>query len=286
MRRFKYISGLVLIALLVVYSCKKDETVLIDNETTSSKDNGIAENLYADIKRVVEEAADDEGQSSKMASYSFGACATVTTVPNWADTTFPKVMTIDFGSANCVGANGINRRGQIIVTLTDRYRTVGSVLTIQPQNYFVEDVQVEGTKTLTNTGYNTSNNLEYQVDVVNGRLTYTDGTITTWASTRTNEWIEGDSTTFFTHGLAGICDDVYLITGSASGVNRNGLNYSVNIVSGSPLRKEICCRWLVSGILEITPAGMAVRMVNYGGGVCDRQATITINGNTFNVNMF
>ena len=271
-----------------MFSCKKDKEV-IENSTISSTDNGAAENIFADMKKVVEEAADDEGQSAKFSgndksgAFTFGASATVTTVPAWGDTTFPKVMTIDFGSTNCTGSYGVNRRGKLVVTLTDRYRNAGSVLTVQPQNYYVNDIKVEGTKTLTNNGYNASNHLEYTVDVSNAVITYTDNTTLTWNSTRTNEWIEGDSTTLFTHGLAGICDDVYLITGSANGVNRNGLNYSVNITSA--LRKEVCCRWVVSGSLNVIPQGFATRIVDFGNGNCDNQATVTINGNVYNVSM-
>lgn len=178
----------------------------------------------------------------------------------------------------------MNRRGKLVVTLTDRYRNPGSVLTVQPQNYYVNDVKVDGTKTIMNNGLNANGNYEFTVDVVNGKLTYTDNTSTTWSSTRTNEWVEGDTTTLFTHGIAGICDDVYLITGSANGINRNGLAYTVNITS--PLRKDICCRWLVSGNLELSPTGLATRYIDFGSGVCDNKATITINGNSFIVPMF
>jgi hypothetical protein len=270
--------------LFTMNSCKKEESNVIDNSTISSKDNGAAENLFADIKKVVEEAADDEGQSGKNGVYSFGACATVSITPAWGDTIWPKVMEIDFGSTNCAGAYGINRRGKLVVTLTGKYRNVGSVLTVHPQNYFINDVKVEGTKTITNNGYNVSSNLVYIVNVTNAVITYTDNTTLTWNSTRTNEWIEGDSTTLFTHGLSGICDDIYLITGAANGVNRNGLAYTVTIIT--PLRKEVCCRWVVSGSLDIIPQGFATRTVDFGLGTCDNQATVTINGNVYNVSMW
>ncbi len=276
-----------LLSLLFINSCKKDNETVIDNSTVSVKDNGAAENLFADIKRVVEEAANDEGQTArgeKSGSYTFGNCATVTINPAWVDTTWPKTMEIDFGATNCTGTYGINRRGKLVVTLTDRYRNLGSTLTVQPQNYYINDNKVEGTKTLTNLGQNANGNLEFKVDVVNGLITYTDNSTITWASSRINEWIAGDSTSLFTHGLAGICDDVYMITGSANGVNRKGLSYTVTITS--PLRKEVCCRWLVSGTLDLVPNGFATRTVDFGTGNCDNDATITINGNTYNVQMY
>lgn len=270
-----------LIASILIFSCKKDEKEeeKIDNQTTSSQDNAISQNMFDDVKKVVEEAARDEGNTSK-AGFFFGTCAAVTITPAWIDTTtWPKTMTIDFGTTNCTGTDGINRRGVLTVTLTDRYINAGSVLTVQPQNYFVNDHLIEGTKTLTNNGRNSSNNLSFTVQVTNGKVTFPTGGFTTWNSTRTNEWIAGESTTWFSNGLAGLCDDVYLITGSASGVNRNGLSYVVNITS--PLRKEICCRWIVSGTMDIIPNGLLTRSVNFGNGNCDATATVTIAGNTF-----
>jgi hypothetical protein len=276
----KYMAlGLVSIAL-VTFSCKKDEEEKVDNETTTAQDNAISQNAFDDMKKVVEEAADDEGNTTAKTSFSFGACATVNITPAWSDTaTWPKTMTIDFGATNCTGNNGVNRRGKLIVTLSDRFRNSGSVLTVQPQGYYVNDHLVEGTKTITNNGRNSSNNLTFTVQVTNAKITFPAGGSTTWASTRTNEWIAGESTTLFSHGIPGICDDVILITGSASGVSRSGKAYTATITS--PLRKEACCRWLVSGVVDIAPSGGLVRTVDFGAGACDNSATVTIAGNTF-----
>jgi hypothetical protein len=277
---------LVAITIIGLIACNKENnTTVIDNRTTASRDNATSENMFADVKKVVEEAADDQGKTSKNKSgYTFGTCATVSVSPAWLDPNWPKVMEIDFGSTNCTGNYGVNRRGKLVVTLTGPYRDQGSILTIQPQDYYVNDIKVEGTKTITNNGLNSNNNLEFTVDVVNGKITYTDSTFTTWTSTRTNEWVEGDTTTLFTHGFAGVCDDVYLITGAANGVDKKGKPYTVTITT--PLRKEICCRWLVSGVLEVVPDGLATRVVDFGNGTCDNSATITINGNTFIIPMF
>lgn len=291
-RNLNFVMLFVLAISMITFSCKKEkeeEELEVNNETATAQDNATAQNMFDDVKKVVEKAADDEGNSTNKATYFFGTCASVSISPNWIDSTqyWPKTMTIDFGTTNCTGNDGINRRGQLIVTLTDRYRNAGSVLTVNPQNYFVNDHKVEGTKTITNNGRNASNNLSFTVQVSNAKITFPSGEYTTWNSTRTNEWIAGESTTWFTGGLAGICDDVYLITGSASGVNRNGLSYSVNITSA--LRKELCCRWIVSGKLDIIPGGgLLTRSVNYdptNTGACDPTVSVTIGANTFTITM-
>lgn len=267
---------------LVVVGCKKDEEEPIDTQTTASQDNSTAQNIFQDIKRVVEEAATDEGQSNqKKTGYSFGNCATVSISPAWTDTIWPKVLTIDFGSTNCTGNYGVNRRGKLVITMTGRYRDEGSEITVQPDNYYVNDHKIEGTKKLTNNGRNSSNNLTYTINVTNGKLTYPNGDIAYWESTRTNEWVAGEGTTLWTDGFSGICDDEYLITGSATGVNRNGLSYTVNITSA--LKKKVCCRWIVSGRVDIEPNGLLTRTIDFGSGSCDALATITINGNSFTI---
>ncbi|TXB64225.1 hypothetical protein FRY74_10555 [Vicingus serpentipes] len=266
--------------LVLAFSCKKDEKV--DNQTNSALDNSIAQNLFQDIKKVVEEAANDEGASNinKKTGYSFGNCASVSVTPAWSDTaTWPKVMTIDFGATNCVDNYGTNRRGKLIITLSDRYKNIGSVLSVVPENYHVNNYMVEGNKTLTNNGRNAANNLNWTVQVTNGKITYPDGRISTWQATRNNEWITGESTTLFSDGVSGICDDEYLVTGSSNGINTNGLAYTTNITS--PLKAKVCCRWITSGNIEIYPQGLITRSIDFGIGNCDALATISIGGNSF-----
>lgn len=294
MKTLKISKKVIVVALtlpLVFVSCKKDKEKdpepQPDYSTNSTADNWVAETMFEDVRKVVVEVVDDEGKSaSQKSNFTFGNCATISISPAWNDTlTWPKTLTIDFGTTNCMGNDGRNRRGIITVTISDRYRNPGSVLSVQLQNYHVNDHKIEGTKQITNNGRNSNNNLSFSVQVSNGQITYpNNGGVATWASTRTNEWIAGEATTLFTHGLAGICDDVYLITGSANGVNRGGLAYTMQITS--PLRKEICCRWLVSGTIDINPSGMLTRTIDFGNGACDQNASITIAGYTFNFMMY
>ena len=71
----------------------------------------------------------------------------------------------------------------------------------------------------------------------------------------------------------------YSLTGTASGVNRNGLVYEMNIVD--PLIFSIDCKWIKKGVLDIIPEGLATRTLDYGDGECDSQATLSIGKWTF-----
>lgn len=258
---------------VVISGCKKDEQE--DLDTTSSSDNALAEATFNDVKNIADQAEQGSLTTYRMSeSTSFLThCATITR----NDTVNPKVLTIDFGSSNCEGHDQRNRRGKIIVTYTGAYRDSGSTHTITFDNYYVNDNKVEGSKTVTNTGRNSAGNLTYSISV-SGSIILANGKGTiTWTSNRTREWVAGEST------LLNWTDDAYLIRGSASGTSAAGVAYSANI--STALRVQLNCRYIVSGVFDITPSGKVTRSINYGNGTCDAQATVTINGNVYNITL-
>jgi hypothetical protein len=165
----------------------------------------------------------------------------------------------------------------ITVVVTEKYRTVGSKITVTTQNYYVNDVKVDGEIVVTNLGPNSANNTEFSVEISNAKLTYTDGDEVTYQSSRVREWVIGEDT----DGWFGILDDEYDITGTASGVDRNGLAYTMVITA--PLRVAVLCRWIKQGVVEIQPDGLYLRTVDFGNGDCDGTATVEINNNTYTI---
>ena len=148
------------------------------------------------------------------------------------------------------------------------YRDSGSTHTITFSNYFVNDNQVQGTKTVSNTGRNTGGNLVFSI-VENGSVTQPGGGTITRSSNRFREWFAGESTPIWN-------DDIYLLTGNANGTNADGDAFTSSITTA--LRKEIGCRNVVSGVLEFTPASRPTRTIDFGNGTCDNTATVTVNG--------
>lgn len=129
-------------------------------------------------------------------------------------------------------------------------------------------------KTVTNNGENAEGNVNYDVSVVDGTVTDPEGISATWNSERNREWIEGEATTYLAEGLAGILDDTYSLTGTASGINRNGVAFDMDIID--PLIFSIDCKWIKQGVLDITPEGVETRSLDYGDGECDNEATISV----------
>lgn len=275
MKTKNFLTMAIFTALFVIAttsSCKKDKTDK-DDDVSAASENALAENTYADVHSLVDQAVDFK-TAKGIDSLNFpllSGCATIT-----HDTiAIPHTILIDFGTTNCLCGDNRYRRGEVHVSYTGKYRDSGTVITVTFNNYFVNDNKVMGTKTITNLGKNTNGNWNYSIQV-NGSILKSNGGTVTWTSTRNREWIAGANTNTK-------WDDVYLISGSAAGTNANGKSFTVTITN--PLRKEIGCKHFTSGIFDLNISGKATRTIDYGTGTCDALATVTINGVVYNITL-
>lgn len=282
MKTSRFLTGtltLLTFASLLFTGCRRDEE---DTDTSAASDNALADATYSDVTNIAEEA----GRSGSLSNYRLGdpdnggllsTCATLAfDTLNALD---QDTITIDFGTVNCTCNDGRNRRGQIIVMYTGPYRDLNSVHTITFNNYFVNDNEVLGTKTVTNLGRNTAGNLVHEIHV-NGtiHLANNGGTIT-WVSDRQREWTAGELTAIWS-------DDMYSITGNASGTSAAGENFTMNITS--PLIRNMqlgCRRHFTQGTVEVTPGSRPMRTIDFGTGGCDDLATVTINNQTYTIHL-
>lgn len=192
----------------------------------------------------------------------FGSCATRTYDFN------TKTLTIDFGPLNCLCADGRYRRGKIMVRFTTdvNRRTAGAVVTREA--YFVNDNQHTATRTFTDIG-----NGSFTVDVTNASIIRANnGGAHSW----TANWTFTRTAGF---GTPQVSDDVYSVTGSSTGTNRNKVGYTATIQN--PLIKRADCpKYFVQGTIGIINTNSKVMTLDYGTGTCDNVATVTVNGHT------
>jgi len=264
---------------LAMTACKKDEnTQITASDTNSSEYDALAENIFTDVTNISNEAYDlgtSNFKSGDDDSDIIGQCATIT-----LDTTvFPRVLTIDFGDENCLCRDGKYRRGKIINTFTGRYMMPGTIITLGFEDFYVNDNHVEGSRVVTNMGFNDDENMYWSIEV-ESLITLADsetsetGVSFGWNSSRVREWVEGMDT-------RRRWDDVFLITGTAEGVRPSGLGWTREIII--PLRKQMTCRFIVSGSIEIQPEDMPLRLLDFGDGECDNIATVTVDGQTHTI---
>ncbi|UTW63985.1 hypothetical protein KFE98_07545 [bacterium SCSIO 12741] len=272
------VSLTVLSASLFFSSCEKAKQ---NRSTDTSEDYSLSQAMSDDLYKVIDQASSEEAGVRSSGSLS---CATITLSPALPDSTFPKTLTIDFGSSNCTGNDGIRRRGIVQVEYTGRYRDEGTQITATTTNYYVNDHQVIANKKVKNAGRNSSGNLHFAIEV-DGKVITSDGNEIVWHSARSREWIAGENTTWWSHGWAGVTDDVYSINGQATGTNRNGKNYSAIITKA--LIYQVGCRWIKEGTLEIQPDDLTLRKVDFGSRSegCNNQATVEIGNRSYDIEM-
>lgn len=275
--------GLALVAIVgasFFSSCRKKEIEEKDNDTSAAKDQAMASSAVNDMTSISDEAG--KGNATTTSSFRteensaiLSACSVIT----YDTLAAAKTITVNFGTTNCTCLDGRERRGMLIMSFTGRYRDSLTLITITPQNYFVDNNQIIGTKTIKNKGHNAAHHLVYEINANISVIKASGAGTVTWQSTRQREWISGEGTPQWN-------DDVYSITGSANGTSATGNSFSSVITS--PLIRNMaagCRRHFTQGTLEHTPGGKATRYIDYGNGACDDQATVTINGTTYTVTL-
>jgi hypothetical protein len=269
---------ILIILAVFISSCKKkwdnDQSALVNfqienafDEMTNISDQAVTGTMvYYKSGKVIQNESLDPNSVEKT------PCNVVIT----HDTTSnPKVLTVDYGTTNCDCNDGKTRRGKIITKYSGFYLSPGTVITHTTDNYYVNDIKIDGTKTVTNMGVNSSNQPYFNVQI-DGVVTLTSGTVVNYTSTRVRTWFSGFNT------LLNRMDDEYDITGDATATYSTGGGYTAN--TSSPIRIKVGCGFPTQGILNMTPVDKPTRVIDYGSGNCDMQFTVTVNGNTYTFN--
>ncbi len=248
-------------------SCNKDETLVPEVQNEVFKTTALD---YIQLSNAFTLSTEEEittGDENSLKSAETYDCLTVTVHENEDGAFWPRSWTLDYGTENCECYLGNTKRGKIHVTLTDWWRNEGSYREISFEDYYFNDNKMEGVKTILNTGLNENGNLTFSKKVNEAKMSYADGSEMSWNCDKTSELIEGGDSFVF-------ADDVWSVTGSGSGVNIDGNNYTMTITSA--LIYQNGCFFPVSGIVEIAAEGEELKVIDYGNGECDNLATVTV----------
>jgi hypothetical protein len=180
-------------------------------------------------------------------------------------------LVIDYGQAGGCTWGGRTKKGKIILTKNLKMSTVGSVMNLEFQDFYVDGNKVEGIATLENKGY-ANLQLTMHSTFYNGKITSPDlSKVSTF---------ETDRTITITPGNSRIITNIY---GTQSGTNHLGLAYSAVVTSDRALMFIDDCKYPHKGIVTITSTGSPTLEVNFAGGngACDNLAVVKINGTKY-----
>ncbi len=272
------------LVVITATSCKKREASVADEDlpeatqTESSADNSKADEMQTHVYTVVHtEVSNVEEQSFKTGSnLPADPCAIVTTsydtiTYNSLQYIYVDSLVIDYGQAGGCTWGGRTKKGKIILTKNLKMSTVGSVMNLEFQDFYVDGNKVEGIATLENKGY-ANLQLTMHSTFYNGKITSPDlSKVSTF---------ETDRTITITPGNSRIITNIY---GTQSGTNHLGLAYSAVVTSDRALMFIDDCKYPHKGIVTITSTGSPTLEVNFAGGngACDNLAVVKINGTKY-----
>jgi hypothetical protein len=272
------------LGILLIPSCSKDNSGTISSkDVITAQDEIYADALYEEVDNtVVSNVSTLSGMgfstmNMKSTLHDSSDCMQIT-VDHPDSVSFPKVVTLDFGEGctRIFKDDTIVYKGQIIVTLTDHWFMKGSQHIVTFNNFYINDVKVEGTRTMTNMGFNDKNHFELGIALTEGKITFNDTAFLTRESNHVREWITGFRP----------LNDTILVTGSASGINIQGEHYERVITSPLALVrcKDVPWRWvIVKGTVQITNSETGISTIDYTGSGCE--SSVVLNKNGLHMNM-
>lgn len=267
MKKLALIS-VVLVGALAFTSCQQDPDGFNDAslEELDISSEVAAESSLEDVDLIAEAGMETlaESANGRVWRDEILQCAEVT------KDTVNRTLIIDFGEG-CEGANGVVRSGKIIIEYNQRRYMAGAYRVMTFEGFFVDSVQIEGTRKLLNTTDSTST-LQFEATLTGGKLTFPDGTSYTRDAAHIRRWIRTQDRE----------DDYASLTGEAEGTNRNGEQYHIKVIEELVFSRR-CRRGRIivpiAGIIQKV-VGDKIATIDFGDGECDNIATITIDGET------
>jgi len=267
MKKISLLFTIILFGLAIVFiSCEKEDQK--DDENTlltipSAEDEALEDMLWNAIDADVDFAG--AVMNAKGYKSVLDSCPMI--ILEHPDSAyFPRTLIIDYGES-CETWYGRIKKGKIVISLSNALHLEGSVRTVTFEDFFIDEYQIEGLRTLTNNGYNDAGNMNFDVTLRDGKIIFPNQTEATREMDQNREWITGISTPFYWW------DNEWLIRGNASGVHRSGKTYENTITK--PILVQATCNFPVSGSVEMNINDLPSPVfLDYGAGDCDRFATL------------
>ncbi len=274
---FNRITLFTAIVALGLFSSCQDNEKLSGEDAIDVVDESISDAYFEDVTDMGIAAIDESpyGGGRATSDDRFTQCVSISFGPN--STREQGSLVIDFGDG-CTDPRGNIRVGQIVMSWFDGpHNNLGFTIVTTFNGYSINGVALEGTRTVERIApKGGENNVRHSIMLDNGKATWPDGTFTTRESSFEREWIKD------------IENERVTLDGEASGVNRRGRDYTMNIRETLVYRRAC---FLTDGIhmavkgVKVFTVGNRKIIIDYGDGRCDRIVTVTIGDTTREVNV-
>jgi hypothetical protein len=277
---------LMIAAIALVSSCNEEERITV-KDTQDITEEALTDSYFQDMDDMAGVAvqADPATAGGRVASGArsitvqddrFNCSGIVITIePDAASTQeTPKgKITVDFGTTGCSDARGNVRTGKLIFTYNGRRFIPGSTVVTTSENYTINTVKLEGTRTLTNVSGSSADAPRFNIKLQGGKATFADGSAATRTSDITTQWVR----------TASPINDKLVIEQSsvANGTTRGGRTYAVSLLAALEFKRA--CGMAVTGIKKYVIDGGKTITINYGDGTCDKSVTVTVGDITRNI---
>lgn len=278
--KFSIVTFISLLVLVAVFAsqCRKSNRAL-EVKNAAPIDNATAVNIFNNVFKTVHALAWENsllnGIQDTIQANIIDNCIDSVLFSN-STVTFPNTVVIDFGSSASSCANSYYTSGMLRAVFSGQYDSSGTSVAITFSNYEVDSMSISGTMTIRNKGYNVDNNYIFNIAVENAKIEH-DSINISWNSSRIYEWISGDITD-------DISDDKFEISGTSNGRTSNGNEFDAEIVDN--LLYSMNCNWISQGSIDMDlGTSLSPRIVDYGSGTCDENATVSYKNTTYELEM-
>lgn len=263
-------------------SCNKEEGGIDENLSATEMSDAYETTDIDDVSENIDDIV--ESAYFELASNSFSKstdskiqenqrflsdCVTITKVITAQNIE----VTLDYGEG-CTTKKEDLLSGKIEMIITTDILEKSVTIDYSFVNFYFNGKKIEGT---VNKVRIKSNNDENPRAVITRdiKIIWEDDSYALVMGERTREWIEGSDNLIWS-------DNVFSITGKLTITKRNGDLRTSTIIE--PLIKNMACKFLVSGLIEIEKNDK-LRSIDYGNGECDDLVTLTSNGKEYEIHI-
>lgn len=253
---------------LLLGSCKKAEDLEVDSEAQSVIDYTLAHQEFSTLPSIIYKMLmRTNSATTKMFQISAPSMQYVS-----GDTIeFLQAPVFSCGAQQIVAAmpDGNIRTGAISVSISSPINKPGAVLTATLTDYTANGITYYAAVLSMTTVGESNNYVGVQYTVKGGNCTQGNANFSYEGSHRTAiYYLSGPQYN----------NAYYSLYGSASGITRNGLKYTAEVVKDQ--LKSDQCPCMTAGTTELLPNGYKNKLLNFGEGQCDEIGTFTIAENT------